>query len=596
MTTIISMSMGTRTIMSIAMTAIADSQGQAAIRPARKDRARVLMAVVVVIVAWLALVPLVFLLWQSFAAPATGDEAARFTLEHYRSLLNDEANIRLLTNSLAFAAGASSLSLAIGTSLAWMNERTDTPWKPFVYALSIVPLVIPGILFVTAWIMLASPKIGIVNLVLQKIFGTDAVFVDIYTLPGMIWVDGIQHAPIAFLMMSAAFRAMDPSLEESAMMSGASLFQTARRVTLRLAAPAAAASFLILFVRSIESFENPALLGLPAGIEVFTSAIYEALQSYPSEIGLASAYAVALLVIASAGIYWQSRFTREGKEYATVTGKGFRPRVLKLGRWRRFAAAFFVLYAMLVIGLPFLVLVWSSLQRFYSVPSLAALQNVSLANYTAVLNYPGMGEAIRNTVVLALGSATLVMALTAIIAWIVLRTRFPGRRLIDTLASLPLVMPGLVIGLAIMICYLALPLPVYGTLWILLIAYMTRFLPYGMRFNSAALVQLHKELEESSGLSGADWITTFRRVVLPLLKPGLMAGWLYIVIVLVRELSSSILLYSPGTKVVSVVLWEMWQNGQYVQLSALGVMLIAVLFVFVLIAQVFGRRFGVKEI
>ncbi|HXJ16512.1 MAG TPA: ABC transporter permease subunit, partial [Candidatus Polarisedimenticolia bacterium] len=306
--------------------------------------------------------------------------------------------------------------------------------------------------------------------------------------------------------------------------------------------------------------------------------------------------ATLLLLITSGGIYWQSRFARRGARYSTVTGKGFRPRTMNLGPWRTLAGGLFLVYALLVIGLPFLVLVWSSLQPFYSVPSLAALQNVSLANYAAILNYPGIGGAIRNTILLALGSATLVIILSAVAGWIVLKTKLPFRWLLDNAASAPLVMPGLVVGLAIMISYLALPVGIYGTLWILLIAYMTRFLPYGMRFNSASLLQLHKELEECSGLSGASWLTTFRRIVLPLLKPGLIAGWLYIVIVSVRELSSSILLYSPGTEVVSVVLWELWQNGQYVQLSALGVMMIVALFVFVLIAQLLGRRFGIREI
>ena len=563
---------------------------------ARFDPKWLVMGVAVLIIGWLALVPLGFLLWQSFMTPISANEPAKLTLENYRNVFANTETFRLLMNSLVFATGASALSLALGTALAWMNERTDTPLKSLVYALSVVPLVIPGILFVTAWIMLASPKIGIVNLVLQQALGTDYVFVDIYTLAGMIWVDGIQHAPIAFLLMSAAFRSMDPSLEESALMSGASLLEVVRQVTLKLALPAAVASFLILFVRSIESFENPALLGLPVGIEVFSSSIYEALQSYPSDVGLASTYAIVLLAITSGGIYGQSRLARRGTGYATVTGKGFRPRPITLGRWRTLTGAFFILYALVVIGLPFLVLVWSSLQRFYSVPSLAALETISLANYTAVLNYPSIGRAMRNTIVLALTSATLVMALSAVASWIVLRTKLPGRLILDNVASLPMVMPGLVVGLAIMICYLALPLPIYGTLGILLLAYMTRFLPYGMRFNSTSVLQLHKELEESSGLSGADWLTTFRHIVLPLLKPGLVAGWIYIVIVSVRELSSSVLLYSPGTEVVSVLLWELWQNGQYVQLSALGVMMIAVLFVFVLVAHRIGRRFGVHEV
>ncbi|HYM18578.1 MAG TPA: iron ABC transporter permease [Micropepsaceae bacterium] len=550
----------------------------------------------VLIVAWLALVPLVFLIWQSFMTPFAADMPAVGTLANYVRVYTSSETFRLLANSIEFASGASLLALSIGTALAWLNERTNTPFRALFYALSVVPLVIPGILFVTAWIMLASPKIGIINLALQQLFDTDHVFVDVYTLPGMMWVDGIQHAPIAFLLMSAAFRSMDPALEESALMSGASVFEVARRVTLKLAWPALAASFLILFVRSIESFENPTLLGLPVGIEVFTSSIYEALHGYPSDVGLASTYAITLLVITSAGIYWQSRLTRHSARYATVKGKAFRPRRLDLGRWRHAAAAFFLLYAALVIGLPFLVLVWSSLQRFYSVPSLAALANVSLDNYRAVFDYPNFGEAVWNSILLAFSSASLVMVLSAVIGWIVLKTKIPGRWLLDNVASLPMVMPGLVVGLAIMIFYLAVPSGIYGTIWILLIAYMTRFLPYGMRFNTASLVQLHKELEESASLAGADWLTTFRRVVLPLLKPGLLAGWIYIVIVSVRELSSTILLYSPGSEVVSVVLWEMWQNGQYVQLSALGVMLIAVLFAFVLVAQLISKRFGLREI
>jgi len=575
---------------------------QRAVEPGRArsrvwlDPKHLIIGAAVVVVAWLALVPLVFLLWQSFTTPLAANAPAEITLMNYARVYGSAQSFRLFGNSLAFAGGASLISLFIGTALAWMNERTDTPFKSLIYALSIVPLIIPGILFVTAWIMLASPKIGIINLVLQQAFGTDAVFFDVYTLPGMMWVDGIQHAPIAFLLMSAAFRSMDPSLEESALMSGASVAQVVRRITLKLVWPAVAASFLILFVRSIESFENPALLGLPAGIEVFTSSIYQAIQVYPSDVGLASTYAVTLLAITSFGILWQSRFTRQSARYATVTGRGFRPRVMALGAWRYLAGGVFVAYALVVIGLPFLVLLWSSLQRFYAVPSFAALRNVSFDNYAAVLAYPNIATAILNSIVLALLTATLVMLLSAIVAWIVLRTKFPGRRLLDNIASLPLAIPGIVVGLAVMICYLTLPVGIYGTIWILLLAYMTRFLPYGMRFSNASLLQVHKELEESALLSGGSWTTTFRRIVLPLLKPGLIAGWLTIVIVSLRELSSSILLYSPDSQVVSIVLWELWQNGQYVQLSALGVMMIVVLFVFVLVTQFIGRRFGVGDV
>jgi iron(III) transport system permease protein len=561
----------------------------------RFDPTWLVVGIPVVLVAWLALVPLAFLLWHSILTPDTAAEPARFTLDNFREAYFSADTARLFVNSVQFASGSALFALVTGTLLAWMNERTNTPFKTLFFALAMVPLVIPGILFTVAWIMLASPKIGLINIALQSLTGSDRVFVDIYSMAGMIFVDGLHYSPMAFLLMTAAFRSMDPALEESAMMSGASVLQVARRITLRLAWPAALGALLILFVRSIESFEVPALLGLPVGIHVYTSSIYQAIHDYPSRIGLASAYAVTLLLITSLGIYAQSRLSRQGARFSTVTGKGFRPRTIDLGRARYLTAAAFIAYFAVIVLLPFLVLVWTSLQKFYSPPSWAALSRVSLDSYRAVLAYPNVIQTVWNSVALALGSAFVVVLVSAVISWIVVRTRIPGRWLLDNVASLPLVFPGLVLGLAIMVCYLTLDIGVYGTLWIMFIAYVTRFLPYGMRYSSASMLQIHKELEESAAMSGATWSMTFRRVVLPLLKPGLLAGFIYVLIVSIRELSSSILLYSPGTEVVSIMIWELWQNGQYVELAALGVMLIVALLALVLVAQLAGRRFGIAD-
>jgi iron(III) transport system permease protein len=545
--------------------------------------------------AWLSLVPVVFLLWQSFLTPETAEVPARFTLENYATAYFSAETFRLFGNSVAFGLGSSAVAFVSGTFFAWVNERTNTPFKSLFFALSLIPLVIPAILFTVSWILLASPKIGILNFVLEGLFSTDFVFVDIYSLGGMIFVDGMHQSPLAFLLMTAAFRAMDPALEESAMMSGATVPQIVRRVTLKLAWPAALGAMLILFVRAVESFEVPTLLGLPVGIEVYTSSIYQAIQRYPSDVGLASAYAVTLLLIVILCIYAQSRVAAEAGKFSTVTGKGFRPRVMNIGRWRYFTAAIFVAYFLITVALPFLVLVWCSLQKFYSAPSVSAIQNLTLDAYRSVFDYPDIGTVIWNTAVLAAASATIIMLMTSVLAWIVVRTRLPGRWVLDSLASLPLVFPGLVLGLAIMICYLHVGIGIYGTLWIMLIAYVTRFMPHGMRYSTTSMLAVHKELEESAAMSGASWRMTFQRILLPLLKPGLVAGWIYIVIVSVRELSGSILLYSPGSEVVSIMIWEYWQNGQYVELSALGVMLIVALFCFVLVAQFAGRRFGVAD-
>ena len=544
---------------------------------------------------YIAVVPLAFLLWQSFFTPQTAAKAAVLTLDNYTSAYGSSETLRLFWNSLKFAFGASLFAFVVGTALAWMNERTNTPFKALFFALSIIPLIIPGILFTVAWILLGSPKIGIINLALQNWVGVERPLFNVYSLPGMIWVDGLHYSPMAFLLMTAAFRAMDPALEESATMSGANIFQVAWRVTLKLTWPAILATLLMLFVRAIESFEVPALLGLPVGIHVFTSAIYQAVHRYPSQIGLASAYGMTLLVITTIGVYFVSRLSSRGSKYATMTGKGFRPRQIDLGPWRWVAAAVFIVYFLLIVAAPFAVLLWSSLQKFYSVPSWQALQNLTLDPYRFILTYPNILRSVGNSLLLALSCATLIMLVTSVICWIVVKTRLPGRWLLDNVASLPMVFPGLVLGLSIMIFYLYVDIGVYGTLWILFIAYVTRFMPYGMRYNSASMLQIHKELEESAAMSGASWWTTFYRIVLPLLKPGLVAGWIYIMIVSIRELSSSILLYSPGTEVVSIVIWELWENGQYVELSALGVLFILALFFLVMVAQWLGKKFGVKE-
>ena len=281
-------------------------------------------------------------------------------------------------------------------------------------------------------------------------------------------------------------------------MSGASILQIAWRITFRLAWPVVLGSLLILFVRAIELFEVPALLGLPVGIHVYTSAIFSAIHQYPSQIGLAAAYAITLLVLCLGGIYLQSRLSYQGQRYSTVTGKGFRPRTIDLGRWRWVAASIFVIYFIVIVLLPFLVLVWTSLQKYYSAPSWQALSRISLDNYRSSSITPGFWTTVRNSLFLSLTCAvSIIITLGAVISWVVVRTNPPRRCMLDSLASMPLVFPGIVLGLSIMICYLYIDIGIYNTIWIMLVAYVTRFLPYGMRYVSTSMLQIHKELEES---------------------------------------------------------------------------------------------------
>ncbi|HZP95388.1 MAG TPA: iron ABC transporter permease [Candidatus Limnocylindria bacterium] len=516
------------------------------------------------------------------------------TLANYLGVYGDPRTYRLLQNSFLYALGTSAVAILLGTSLAYIVERTNVPMRRAVFAVTLVPLIVPGIVSTIAWIYLASGKIGVLNKLFMALFGLQTPPFDVYGMLGMIWTEGLHLSPLVFLVMVGSMRAMDPSLEEAAVTSGARPLRTLRMITLPMLVPALAASMLIMFVRGLESFEVPALLGIPARIPVFTSEIYLALRQYPQDYGVAGALGMGLLLVSAVGVWTYGRLTRRAERFATITGKGYRPRRIDLGKWRWVALTFMVAYVLVVVVLPFLVLLFVSLLPFY-IPSFDMLQRLTLKNYVTVLEHPDTLLAARNSLILAIASASITMALTAVIAWIVIRTRLPGRRFLDLLAFLPIGIPGLVLAVAIVFELVNFPIPIYGTLAILVIAYVTRYLPYGMRTNSAAMLQLHRELEEAAAAAGASWWITFRRIVVPLLWPSLVAGWIYVFVVSVRELSSSVLLVSPQSVVISFVIFDLQVSGQSTAVAALSVVLVVALVVIVGLTQGVSRRVGVRE-
>jgi iron(III) transport system permease protein len=543
---------------------------------------------VALLIGYLALVPLFYLFWGTFF------DATGLTFGGFRRAYGDNRIGELVGNSLWFAGGAATLSLSVGTTLAYLNVRSDVPFKALFFAASIVPLIIPGILYTISWIFLASPDIGLLNAALAPIFGQAPL--DIFTIWGMIWVEGLHSSPIVFLLMVAAFRAMDPALEESALMSGASRMQTIRRVTLPLVRPGLLAAVLIISITSIESFEVPALLGLQNGIYVFTSRIYFVLRSYPPDLAAAGALAVGLLIIALVGVAASRLLAGRGsKSFQTITGKGFRPRPMDLGRWKPVVGAGILLYFFVTVVAPLAVLLYTSLLPFYRAPSLELLSVITLDNYRDLLNMNQATTAMRNSLMLGLGAATSVMAVMSIAAWMVIRGKTRGSAVLEQLSFVPLVIPGIVLGLSLSFVYLRSPVPIYGTIFILLIAYCTKYMPYGMRYATTSMTQISNDLEESALVSGASWWQTFRRVLLPLLSPGLLAGWVYILVVSFRELSSSILLYSPGNEVLSILIFEQYENGQFTVLAALGVVMVLTLVALVTIAYKLGAKVGLRQ-
>ncbi|MGH7769413.1 MAG: ABC transporter permease, partial [Candidatus Binatia bacterium] len=516
-----------------------------------------------------------------------------FTLDHYATLFERPEMIRSVTNSLIFGVGSSLLAFIGGVYLAWVTERTNMPMKKAVYGAILVPLIVPGLLTTIGWIMLFSRRSGLVNLIGREFFGFEQPL-ELYNMAGMIWVLGSDQIPLAFLLLSASFRSMDPSLEEAAVISGTGIVRTTFRITLRILLPAILAVWMISFVRAIENFEVPALIGIPSGILVFATEVYLATQK-SANFGLASTFAVVYLVITALGIVFYLKATKVSERFTTITGKGYRPVAFDLGRWRYPLASITLLFAFVLFILPVLIVVWSSFLPFYMPPSKDALASLTLGNYKRLLSLPVIDRAFWNSLVLGVSSATIVMFLTAIVAWIVVRSRSPLKGTLDFLAFSPIAVPGLVLGIAILWLYLTLPIPIYGTLWILLIAYVIKYLPYGMRACSTSMHQIQKELEEASEISGASWLYTFTRVLVPLLLPGFVAGWIYVITHSFRELSTSIMLYRSGTEVLSVVILELWDSGQYPELSALGMSLVVVLLAISLVARWIGGKFSVQQ-
>ena len=554
----------------------------------------IILAAVAVLLAYLSLTPLVVLIYSSFSDAPPGS-LGNLTLAHYARAYSDPEFYPLLWNTLKFAFGASALSFILGGFLAWICERTNTPMRGLIQTLVLVLFIIPGILETVAWILLLSPKIGLVNLALRQLLSVPDVSLNIYTLGGMIWAESMNLYPLVFLLMSAAFRSQDVAMEEASLTCGASNFTTLMRITLRLVTPAMLSVLLITFIRAVESFEVPALVGARAGVFVFTTKIYSALQRLRPQYGVAGAYSLVLLIISVAGVLLYSRLTQAGERFATITGKGYRPRRIDLGFSKYVAgAACFLILAVTAI-FPVINLVWSSLTPYMAVPSAEMLPHLSLKSYRDLWVLPLAGKALTNSLLLSFASATAIMLLTSFIAWITVKSKLPGRIVLDNLAFLPIAIPGLVLGVSLLVLYLTIPVPIYGTLWILLIAYLTRYLPYGIRAASASMVQISKELEEASVASGASWLQTFRKILLPLLMPGFIAGWVYIAIVSLRELSSSILLYSQDSIVLSILVFDLWESGLYNSVSALGVLMVVFLMLVTWVARKIGARIGSVE-
>jgi iron(III) transport system permease protein len=531
----------------------------------------------VAILAFLSVYPLSMLLYGSLHSTPPG-VAGTFNLDGYQQVLTRQ-NLVTLLNTVGISLAKTIPSLVIAVLLAWILARTDTPFRGALEVLVTLPFFIPPILTAMAWGMLGNPQVGLLNQLYQWLTGSSSSPINVYSYGGVVWHMMQYSVPFLFLLIVDAFRAMDPSLEEAARMCGASRLRTFGTVTLQLMLPALTGAAILSFIRGIENFESPLFFGSPAGIRVITTDIYDSInQSSPPQYQYATAVSFIIMTLLFLIVLLQWKLLH-GRSFTTVSGKGYSPAVMKLGKWRWATFAFCALFFVVTVVLPVGQLLIGSFFKFFGFYQWDML---TLEHYQAVFGSSEFWRGFGNTMLLGLVGATLTMVLGGAVAYISVRTRWRGRLLIDAMAWLPWMMPGIVLGLGFLWGFALLPhaIPIYGTIWALLLAYISLGTPLSVRVMSSAYSQLSFDIEECSRVHGGSWLQTMRRIVIALVWPSFAVGWVLVFFGIMRELSASVLLYSVGSEVLSVVLLKLWANGNAEQVSVIGLMMMVLVMLF----------------
>ncbi|MBN9007773.1 MAG: iron ABC transporter permease [Rhizobiales bacterium] len=543
------------------------------IEPGRYTASLTLVAVL----AALTLYPIGTLLYGSLSSAPPG-QAGTLDFSGYVSLFNVHT-LSILAVTVGMSLLKTVLSLIPATILAWLISRTDIPARGVLELLIGLPFFIPPILTAMGWAMLGNPTAGSINQVWRALTGATAPIVNVYSYGGVVWHLMQFTVPFAFILLIEAFRSMDPSLEESSRTSGAGIFKTFRKVTLALMLPALSSVAILSVIGGIEAFESPLFFGIPAGIHVVTTEIYDSINNratpnYP----YATALSFAVILLMALMVAWQWRLL-QGRSFQTISGKAFSPRPIELGSLRWVAFGFCALNVLVFTVLPVLQLVVSSFSQYYG---FYGWDMLTVSHYRDVLHNDLFWRSATNTAMLGVVGATLTMILGSVVAYVVVRTKLPFRHLIDLIAWLPWMMPGMVLGLGFLWGFAILPhaIGIYGSLWALLLAYLALGTPLSVRTMSTAFSQLSHDLEESSRVHGASWATTFRKIVVALTLPSFSVGWILTFFMIFRELSASVLLYSIGNEVLPVTVLRLWEEGKAEDVSAIAVMMLVVVLIF----------------
>jgi iron(III) transport system permease protein len=539
----------------------------------------VVMAISVLALLILVVLPLASMVWGSIS------EAGRPTLAHFREALSSRLYVQALRNSLVLGVWTAALSIAVGVPLAWAVSRTNMPAKRFVHLTAVISYVTPPYLTAIAFVNLFSPNAGLVNRFVRDVLGIPALTFNVFSMSGLVLVTALHTFPFVYLLASSALESVDASMEESAQILGAGRWRTAAAVTVPLVAPAVLSGALIAFVNAIALFGSQAIIGLPGRVFTLPTRIY-ALFDYPPQYGLASAMSLIFVAITVLALYLQRRYLAR-RSYVTLGGKGSRPQLVALGRARWAIFAFCVAIFVVAVLAPYLTLLAVSVSKSWG---LGFWQNLTLQHYRFVLfEYDVTRRAIWNSLILAGAAATLTVLLGSLVGWIDLRTSIRGRKVLDYASLIPLGLPGIVVAVALIQFWLRMPLPIYGTLVIILLAYTGRYVPLGVRSANAAFRQIDPSLEETARVTGAGWFRTFRSVTLPLARPGLFAGWLLVFVPAIQELSASILLFSSESITLAVAVYNLYETGALEPVAALSIVTMVIITAAIALAGRLGR-------
>lgn len=547
-----------------------------------------------VVVCFLVIYPIGALLWGSLRTAAPGNPAS-FTIGNYIKVFTSPRVLEILRNTFIIMGSVTLIASPIGIFLAWITTRTNTPFRKQLELLNVLPFLLSPFVAAIAWVLLLDSRIGLINQVLIKFvpYVKKAPF-DVCTIGGVIFVLSLYYIPYMYLFILGSFKAMDPSLEEAAKACGSSNLRCMTRITIPLALPAVLSGILIIFVHSAGQFGVPATLMAPGGDFVITTRIQRLLAFYPQDYNSAATFGVFLLVVTAIGIFIQRKMIAK-REFITVTGKAYRPRLIDLGKWKYVTVTLNLIYLFVGLVVPYFMLAVVSFHKYWA--GVIDFDLLTLSHFKYILfEQEASVRSIRNSFFLATVGVFLCLVLAIFTSYLIHRTKVKGRAVFDYVSMFPIAIPGMVIAVGLLWAWIRVPIAIYGTIWIIMIGLITRYIPYGVRSISSSLLSLSREHEESSWVCGVSWFKTFHRILLPLLKPGFVAAMLLLYILFMRELSVAILLWFPGTETIPVQIFQLLRDGDFPATTALAIIQTILIFSGILILRLITKEQFVERL